>query len=93
MDTLEGWMKNPDYVNAGFGDVQTIATTRSRTAASRSSSGRSAACYQQASFYANFWVNFQEDAEIGEDKRRVRVLPARHRARTSPPRSSAVASS
>ena len=29
-------LKNPDYVNGGLGDVETIATTRSRTAACRS---------------------------------------------------------
>jgi len=66
MDTLAGWMKNPDYVNGGFGDVQTIATTAFQDAGGPILAGE-CAMLQQASFYANFWENFQPGTTIAED--------------------------
>ena len=66
MDTLAGWMKNPDYVNGGFGDVKTIATTAFQDAGAPILSGE-CAMLQQASFYANFWGNFKEGTTIAED--------------------------
>ena len=66
MDILAGWMKNPDYVNGGFGDVKTIATTAFQDAGGPILKGE-CAMLQQASFYANFWENFQPGTTIAED--------------------------
>ena len=66
MDTLAGWMKNPDYVNAGFGDVKTIATTGFQQAGEPILKGE-CGMLQQASFYANFWSEFNPDAVVAED--------------------------
>ncbi|MGI9135548.1 MAG: ABC transporter substrate-binding protein [Candidatus Nanopelagicales bacterium] len=66
MDTLAGWMKNPDYVNGGFGDVKTIATTAFQDAGGPILKGE-CAMLQQASFYANFWENFQPGTTIAAD--------------------------
>ena len=66
MDTLAGWMKNPDYVNGGFGDVKTIATTAFQDAGGPILEGK-CAMLQQASFYANFWENFKPGTTIAED--------------------------
>lgn len=54
MNTLAGWMKNPAYVNAGFGDVKTIATTTFQDAGKPILTGK-CAMLQQASFYAAQW--------------------------------------
>jgi ABC-type glycerol-3-phosphate transport system substrate-binding protein len=66
MDVLAGWMKNPDYVNGGFGNVQTIATTAFQDAGGPILKAE-CGMLQQASFYANFWTNFQEGATVGPD--------------------------
>ncbi len=66
MDTLAAWMKNPDYVNGGFGDVKTIATTAFQDAGGPILKG-DCAMLQQASFYANFWENFKPGTTIAED--------------------------
>lgn len=66
MDILAGWMKNPDYVNGGFGNIQTIATTAFQDAGGPILQGE-CAMLQQASFYANFWENFQPGTTIAED--------------------------
>jgi alpha-glucoside transport system substrate-binding protein len=66
MDTLAAWMKNPDYVNGGFGDVKTIATTAFQDAGGPILKGE-CAMLQQASFYANFWENFQPGTTIAAD--------------------------
>jgi alpha-glucoside transport system substrate-binding protein len=54
MDTLNGWMRNPKYVNGGYGDVKTIATTTFQNAGLPILKGQ---CYmlQQASFYQAQW--------------------------------------
>ena len=64
MDVLAGWMKNPEYVNGGYGDVQTIALTPFQDAGAGILSGE-CGMLQQASFYANFWTNFDETATVG----------------------------
>jgi alpha-glucoside transport system substrate-binding protein len=66
METLASWMKNPDYVNGGFGNVQTIATTAFQDAGGPILAGE-CGMLQQASFYGNFWVNFNADATVGPD--------------------------
>ncbi len=66
MDVLAGWMKNADYVNGGFGNVQTIATTGFQDAGGPILKGE-CGMLQQASFYASFWGNFQEGATVGPD--------------------------
>ena len=65
MDLLAGWMKNPDYVNAGFGDVKTIATTAFQDAGKPILDAK-CGMLQQASFYANQWVTFKKDVTIDE---------------------------
>jgi len=66
MDTLAAWMKNPDYVNAGFGDVKTIATTAFQDAGKPILDAK-CGMLQQASFYSAFWANFNPDVKIAED--------------------------
>ncbi len=63
MDTLAGWMKNPAWVNGGFGDVKSIATTTFQNAGQPILKGQ---CWmlQQASFYAN---QFPAGTKIAED--------------------------
>lgn len=54
MDTLAAWMKNPAWVNGGFGDVKSIATTTFQDAGKPILQGQ---CWmlQQASFYKAQW--------------------------------------
>lgn len=66
MDVLAGWMKNPEYVNGGYGDVRTIAITPFQDAGAGIATGE-CGMLQQASFYANFWQNFDENAVVGPD--------------------------
>ncbi len=63
MGILEKWMKNPDYVNGGHGDVASIATTTFQDAGLPILKGQ---CYmlQQASFYAAQWP---EGTKVGPD--------------------------
>jgi alpha-glucoside transport system substrate-binding protein len=66
MDTISGWMKNPDYVNGGFGNVQTIATTAFQDAGKPILDAK-CGMLQQASFYAAQWETFQPGAVVAED--------------------------
>lgn len=66
MDTLAGWMKNPDYVNGGFGNVKTIATTAFQDAGKPILDGE-CGMLQQASFYGAQWNSFKEGAVVAED--------------------------
>jgi len=66
MDTLAAWMKNPAYVNAGFGDVKTIATTAFQDAGKPILDGK-CGMLQQASFYAAQWDTFKKGATVAED--------------------------
>jgi alpha-glucoside transport system substrate-binding protein len=54
MQTVAGWMLNPAWVNAGFGDVKSIATTTFQDAGKPILTGK---CWmlQQASFYEAQW--------------------------------------
>ncbi|HMO10705.1 MAG TPA: ABC transporter substrate-binding protein, partial [Actinotalea sp.] len=63
MEILESWMKNPDYVNAGHGDVASIATTTFQDAGLPILDD---ACFmlQQASFYAAQWP---DGTDVGPD--------------------------
>ena len=67
MDTLAGWMKNPDYVNGGFGNVKTIATTAFQDAGRPIIDGAECGMLQQASFYGAQWNSFKEGAVVAED--------------------------
>ena len=68
-ESLDVWekvgsiLRNEDYVNGGFGDVQTIASTSFQDGGLPIVDG---SCYmhRQASFYA---ANWPEGTEIGED--------------------------
>jgi alpha-glucoside transport system substrate-binding protein len=63
MTTLASWMKNPKYVNAGFGDVKSIATTTFQDAGKPILTGK-CAMLQQASFYGAQWP---KGTKIGAD--------------------------
>jgi alpha-glucoside transport system substrate-binding protein len=64
--TLEGWMRNPKYANAGFGDTKTIATTAFQDGGKPILDAK-CGMYQQASFYAAQWPTFKKDVTIAED--------------------------
>jgi alpha-glucoside transport system substrate-binding protein len=55
MQTLANWMQNPAWVNGGFGDVKTIATTTFQDAGKPILTGQ-CAMLQQASFYEAQWA-------------------------------------
>ena len=63
---VDGWMRNPKYVNAGFGDVKTIATTAFQDAGKPILTGK-CGMLQQASFYAAQWDSFKKGAKVAED--------------------------
>jgi len=54
MDQLNSWMRNPQWVNGGFGDVKTIATTTFQDAG-KPILTQKCAMLQQASFYEAQW--------------------------------------
>ncbi len=72
MNVVAGWMKNEEYVNGGhvtgqgYGNVASLATIGFQDAGVGVIPG-TCGMLQQASFYANFWVNFDENATIAED--------------------------
>jgi len=66
MNTVAGWMKNPAYVNGGWGDVKTIATTTFQNAGKPILDGK-CGMLQQASFYAAQWDSFKKGAKIAKD--------------------------
>ena len=59
-------LRNPDYVNGGYGDVQSIASTPFTDGGFPILDGT---CYmhRQASFYAANWSEYQEDVTVAED--------------------------
>jgi alpha-glucoside transport system substrate-binding protein len=63
MQTVAGWMQNPAWVNAGIGNVKTIATTTFQDAGKPILSGK---CWmlQQASFYEAQWP---KGTKVGTD--------------------------
>ncbi|PZM98111.1 MAG: sugar ABC transporter substrate-binding protein [Actinobacteria bacterium] len=58
-------LKNPKYVNGGFGDVKTIASTSFQEAGLPILQGK-CALHRQASFYANQWPEGTKVAEDGD---------------------------
>ncbi|MDT5028067.1 MAG: alpha-glucoside transport system substrate-binding protein [Micromonosporaceae bacterium] len=65
MQTVAGWMLNPKYVNGGFGDVKSVATTTFQDAGKPILTG---GCYmlQQASFYGAQWPKGTKIAADGD---------------------------
>ena len=65
MKTVQDWMLNPKYVNGGFGDVKSIATTTFQDAGKPILTGN---CFmlQQASFYGAQWPKGTKIAEDGD---------------------------
>jgi len=65
MQTVADWMQNPKYVNGGFGDVRTIATTTFQDAGLPILKGQ---CWmlQQASFYGAQWPKGTTIAKDGD---------------------------
>ena len=65
VDKVGSILKNPKYVNAGFGDVRSIATTSFQDAGTPILKGE---CFlhRQASFYANQWPEGTKVAEDGD---------------------------
>ena len=66
MDVVNGWMRNSNYVNGGFGDVKTIATTAFQDAGKPILSGK-CGMLQQASFYGAQWASFKKDVKVTAD--------------------------
>jgi len=66
MEIAGGILKNPDYVNAGYGDVASIATTPWTDGGYPIVDGE---CYMHraANFYQNQWQNKDPNITIGED--------------------------
>jgi alpha-glucoside transport system substrate-binding protein len=67
LDTVGNILKNEDYVNAGIGDVKSIATEPFQEAGYPIADGE-CAMHRQASFYAANWKEKDPNLEIGEDK-------------------------
>jgi len=65
MQTVAGWMQNPAWVNGGFGNVKTIATTTFQDAGKPILTGK---CWllQQASFYEAQWPTGTKVAQDGD---------------------------
>lgn len=66
MDKAGSILKNSKYVNGGFGDVKTIATTAFADAGAPILDG-TCFMHRQASFYQANWASFDENATIAED--------------------------
>jgi alpha-glucoside transport system substrate-binding protein len=65
VDQAGSILKNPKYVNGGFGDVKTIASTAFGEAGLPIIQGK-CALHRQASFYANQWPQGTKVAEDGD---------------------------
>jgi alpha-glucoside transport system substrate-binding protein len=63
MQTVQGWMHNPAWVNGGYGGVQTIASTTFQNAGLKIPTGK-CAMLQQASFYEAQWP---KSVKVGPD--------------------------
>jgi alpha-glucoside transport system substrate-binding protein len=66
LDRVGNILKNPDYVNAGIGDVKSIATTTFQDGG-LPVANQECGMHRQASFYANFWpegTNVAEDGDV-----------------------------
>ncbi|GEN80436.1 ABC transporter substrate-binding protein [Actinotalea fermentans] len=66
LETVGSILKNPDYVNAGIGDVRSIASTPFTDAGFPILDGQ---CWmhRQASFYAANWESAREGVTVAED--------------------------
>ncbi|HET7683525.1 MAG TPA: ABC transporter substrate-binding protein [Marmoricola sp.] len=65
LDRVGNILKNPKYVNGGFGDVKSIATTTFQDAGLPILDGK-CALHRQASFYAANWPEGTKVAEDGD---------------------------
>ncbi|MFJ4190769.1 ABC transporter substrate-binding protein [Kitasatospora sp. NPDC089509] len=65
MQTVAGWMLNPAWVNGGYGDVKSIATTTFQDAGAPILTGK-CAMLQQASFYEAQWPKGTKVAPDGD---------------------------
>ena len=65
LDRVGGILKNEDYVNAGFGDVKSIATTTFQDGGLPILDGE-CAMHRQASFYAANWPEGTDVSEAGD---------------------------
>jgi len=65
MQTVANWMLNPTYVNGGFGDVKSIATTTFQDAGKPILTGK-CMMLQQASFYGAQWPKGTNVSENGD---------------------------
>ena len=65
LQTVAGWMQNPAWVNGGFGDVKSIASTTFQDAGKPILTGK---CWmlQQASFYEAQWPTGTKVAKDGD---------------------------
>jgi len=63
LDAVGEYLRNPDFVNGGFGDVSTIATTAFQDGGLPILQGQ-CSLHRQASFYA---ANFPEGTAVAED--------------------------
>lgn len=66
LDAVGDYLKNPDYVNGGLGDVSSIASTLWQDAGLPVVAGQ-CAMYRQGSFYGGFWpegTNVAEDGDV-----------------------------
>ncbi|MBC7290249.1 MAG: carbohydrate ABC transporter substrate-binding protein [Actinotalea sp.] len=66
MDYVASILKNPEYVNAGYGDVSSIATTEFTDGGYPILDG-DCWLHRQASFYQAQWPVYQEDVVVAED--------------------------
>jgi len=66
MATVASYMQNPKYVNGGYGDVKSIATTTFQNAGLPILKGK-CAMLQQASFYEAQWVPAPPATKVGPD--------------------------
>jgi alpha-glucoside transport system substrate-binding protein len=65
LDRIGEILKNPDYVNGGFGDVKSIATTTFQDGGLPILQGK-CAMHRQASFYAANWPEGTDVSENGD---------------------------
>jgi alpha-glucoside transport system substrate-binding protein len=65
LDRVGGILKNPKYVNGGFGDVKSIATTTFQDGGLPILQGK-CAMHRQASFYAANWPKGTDVSENGD---------------------------
>ncbi|MFT4284984.1 MAG: ABC transporter substrate-binding protein [Protaetiibacter sp.] len=65
LDAVGDYLRNPDYVNGGLGDVTSIASTAWQDAGLPVVAGQ-CAMYRQGSFYGGFWPEGTDVSENGD---------------------------